>query len=57
MKMISFDFQSTENSRTVYNVLSQVQKIVSANLVEQSIIQLDRGTANTSLIVKRLFDK
>ncbi|WP_339033469.1 hypothetical protein [Spiroplasma endosymbiont of Cantharis rufa] len=56
-QMIAFDFQNAENSTGVYNVLSQVQKIASANLVEQSIIQSDRGTANTSFIVKRLFDK
>ncbi|WP_339033453.1 hypothetical protein [Spiroplasma endosymbiont of Cantharis rufa] len=56
-QMIVFDFQNAENSTGVYNVLSKVQKIVSANLVEQSIIQSDRGTANTSFIVKRLFDK
>ncbi len=33
-QMIAIDFQNAENSTAVYNVLSQVQKIVSANLVE-----------------------
>ncbi|AKU79846.1 hypothetical protein [Spiroplasma turonicum] len=54
--MIAYNFDFSENSQVVSKTIMDIINVVSNYKVDYSIIQMDRGTANTSNIVKNIIE-
>ncbi|AKX34028.1 hypothetical protein SLITO_v1c03750 [Spiroplasma litorale] len=55
-EMIAYNFDLTENSEIVKKTICEVIEVINKHKVSHSIIQTDRGTANTSYAVKNVID-